>query len=150
MELTITGVDYAPPELNEQVPFKIKLTLPSKTPSIARVKHWATAKVPSSVTNVVNLFPRRAAKPCPECNTALPVRQHSTKNIRQTRVITVAGVKIVSCVNILYIACTSRHNFIAPKWYKPPRFPLIFAPQQATDCFIIRQLFQNLVVKVRV
>jgi hypothetical protein len=25
MELTITDVDYAPPELNEQVPFKIKL-----------------------------------------------------------------------------------------------------------------------------
>jgi len=25
MDLTITGLDYAPPELNEQVPFKIKL-----------------------------------------------------------------------------------------------------------------------------
>ena len=38
MELTVTGVDYAPPELNEQVPFKVKLLRPIPGPD--RPDYW--------------------------------------------------------------------------------------------------------------
>lgn len=44
MELTVTGVDYAPPELNEQVPFKIKLLRP--IPGDDRPDYWLGEVLP--------------------------------------------------------------------------------------------------------
>ena len=44
MELTVTGVDYAPPELNEQVPFKIKLLRP--IPGHDRPDYWLGEVLP--------------------------------------------------------------------------------------------------------
>jgi hypothetical protein len=38
MELTVTSVDYAPPELNEQVPFKVKLV--RMLPGRDRPDYW--------------------------------------------------------------------------------------------------------------
>jgi len=44
VELTVTGVDYAPPELNEQVPFKIKLLRPIPGPD--RPDYWLGEVLP--------------------------------------------------------------------------------------------------------
>ncbi len=38
MELTVTGVDYAPPELDQQVPFKVKLL--RLIPGLDRPDYW--------------------------------------------------------------------------------------------------------------
>jgi hypothetical protein len=44
VELTVTGVDHAPPELNEQVPFKIKLL--RLIPGLDRPDYWLGEVLP--------------------------------------------------------------------------------------------------------
>lgn len=61
MELTVTSVDYAPPELNEQVPFRIKLLRLVPGPDrpgywigeVVRPLRWISDNHETEVENVV-------------------------------------------------------------------------------------------------